>query len=206
MTTDAVPSGPPVDPAESQRAEFGRRLLHLRRERGWTLSELSERSGVAISTISKAERGVMALTYDRMAQLAAGLGVDMTELFTPEGHSFAPGSFSVARAGEFHRQETRNYVYEMLFADVRNKTMTPMLGALKAHDVLDFDEFVRHPGQEFLLVLEGRVTVHVENRPPVILQAGDGIYFDSAMGHLYASDGERDARILVVCTAAEAGR
>ncbi|MDO9526694.1 MAG: cupin domain-containing protein, partial [Gemmobacter sp.] len=109
----------------------------------------------------------------------------------------------VARAGVFHRQETRNYVYEMLFPEIRHKAMTPMMGTLKAHDVLDFEDFVRHPGQEFLLVLEGRVTVHLENSPPVILQTGDSIYFDSAKGHLYASDGERDARILVVCTVTE---
>jgi uncharacterized membrane protein len=30
---------------------------------------------------------------------------------------------------------------------------------------------------------------------------GDSIYFDSSMGHLYASAGEKDARILVVCVA-----
>ncbi|MDO9526993.1 MAG: helix-turn-helix transcriptional regulator, partial [Gemmobacter sp.] len=85
---DALPN--PPDPAEAQRSEFGRRLLRLRRDRGWTLADLSERSGVAISTISKAERGVMALTYDRMAQLADGLDIDMTELFTTEGKVFAP--------------------------------------------------------------------------------------------------------------------
>ncbi|MDF2372879.1 MAG: cupin domain-containing protein [Rhizobiaceae bacterium] len=66
---------------------------------------------------------------------------------------------------------------------------------------VDFEEFVRHPGQEFLVVMQGAVTVHVEGREPVTLQQGDSIYFDSALGHLYASDGDNDARILVVCSA-----
>jgi len=193
------------DAPDGQRAEFGRRLRELRRARGWTLAELAERSGLAISTISKAERGVMALTYDRMLQLARGIGVDMAEFFTTEGEAFAPGSFTVAPRGTFRRQETRNYVYEMLFPEIRNKAMVPMMGTLKAHDILDFDDFVRHPGQEFLLVLEGAVTVHAEGRDPVTLQAGDSLYFDSARGHLYASTGEVDARILVVCTEVETG-
>ena len=51
------------------------------------------------------------------------------------------------------------------------------------------------------MVMEGAVTVHVEGREPVTLQQGDSIYFDSALGHLYASDGDNDARILVVCSA-----
>ena len=42
------------------------------------------------------------------------------------------------------------------------------------------------------------MTVHLEGREPVCLNVGDSIYFDSAVGHLYASDGVADARILVV--------
>lgn len=185
--------------ADSQRIEFGQRIRKLRLDQGWTLAQVAERSGLAVSTISKAERGVIALTYDRLAQLAAGLGADMAAFFNAEGSSFEPGAFAVARKGEFSRQETRNYVYEMLFPELWHKAMTPMMGTLKAHDILDFDEFVRHPGQEFLTVVEGTVTVHVEGRDPVVLEAGDSIYFDSARGHLYASAGEKDARILVVC-------
>ncbi len=181
------------------RADFGRRLRQLRSDRGWTLAEVAERSGLAISTISKAERGVISLTYDRLSQLARSLDVDLAAFFNAEGQSFEPGSFAVARKGEFERQETSNYVYEMLFPDVWNKAMTPMMGSLKAREFADFEDFVRHPGQEFLVVMEGRVTVFVEGREPVHLSAGDSIYFDSAVGHLYASDGDRDARILVVC-------
>lgn len=188
---------------DSQRAEFGRRLHELRRARGWTLANLAKRSGLAVSTISKAERGLMSLTYDRMLSLARGIGVDMAEFFTAEGTAFAPGGFAVAPKGTFQRQETRNYVYEMLFPEIRNKAMVPMMGTLKAHDRMEFDDFVRHPGQEFLLVLEGAVTVFAEGKTPVLLRQGDSLYFDSSRGHLYASAGAVDARILVVCTEAE---
>lgn len=189
-------------PIDTQREKFGRRVRALRTERGWTLQELSERSGLAISTISKAERGIIALTYDRLSLLANGFGVDMSAFFSDSGESFVPGSVAVARKGEFERQETPNYVYEMLFTEVWNKSMRPMMGTLKARERHEFDEFVRHGGQEFLTVLEGAVTVHLEGRAPIRLGVGDSMYFDSAVGHLYASDGERDARILVVCTPA----
>ncbi|GLQ05121.1 helix-turn-helix domain-containing protein [Sneathiella chinensis] len=188
---------------DTQRIEFGRRLRDLRKERGWTLSEVAEKSGLAISTVSKVERGMMSLTYDRLNLLANGLGVDMATFFTTEGQNFEPGGFAVARKGQFQRQETKNYVYEMLFPEMWHKAMTPMMGTLKAHDILDFDEFVRHPGQEFLMVLDGAVTVHIEGRDPVVLEQGDSIYFDSAQGHLYASAGDQDARILVVCALTE---
>ncbi|MFC3613768.1 cupin domain-containing protein [Lutimaribacter marinistellae] len=139
------------------------------------------------------------MTYDRLSQLSVGLGVDLAVFFTAEGQRFEAGSFAVARGGDFERQETQNYVYEMLFPDLWNKAMTPMMGSLKARELVDFEDFVRHPGQEFLIVMEGEVTVFVEGRDPVHLAAGDSIYFDSSVGHLYASGGDRDARILVVC-------
>ena len=187
------------DDDATPRQEFGRRLRQLRRDKGWTLATLSARSGLAISTLSKAERGVISLTYDRLLLLARGLDVDLAALFHADGESFAPGSFAVARKGEFERQETANYVYEMLFPELWNKAMSPMMGSLKARQLVDFEDFVRHPGQEFLVVMQGRVTVFVEGREPVHLNQGDSLYFDSAVGHLYASDGDQDARILVVC-------
>lgn len=187
----------------AQRIEFGHRIRRLRSEKGWTLTDLSKRTGLAISTISKAERGIIALTYDRLGQLAHGLEVDLAAFFSDAGQGFARGSFAVARKGEFQRQETDNYVYDMLFADTWNKAMLPMMGTLKARELYHFDEFVRHSGQEFLIVLEGSITVHLDGREPVKLMQGDAIYFDSEIGHLYASNGDKDARILVVCENAD---
>ena len=69
-----------------------------------------------------------------------------------------------------------------------------------AEAITRIDRFVTHPGQEFLLVLDGRVTVHLEGMDPVTLEEGDSIYFDSNRGHLYASALDRESRILVVCT------
>ncbi len=183
----------------TQRIEFGHRIKRLRTDKGWTLVDLAERTGLAISTISKAERGIIALTYDRLGQLAHGLGVDMSAFFTDAGKGFERGSFAIARKGDFQRQETDNYVYEMLFTETWNKSMLPMMGTLKARELYHFDAFVRHSGQEFLIVLEGAVTVHLDGRDPVELAQGDAVYFDSDIGHLYASNGGEDARILVVC-------
>lgn len=184
----------------NRRARMGERLRQIRHERGLTLAIVAERSGLAVSTVSKVERGLMALTYDRFSQLADGLGVDMGELFSEYGDRFQAGEVAVARTGEFRLHETENYVYEMLFPELWQKAMTPMMGTLRAFDTMRFDRFVSHAGEEFLLVLEGRVTVNLEGMAPVVLNKGESIYFDSNRGHLYASAGPDDARILVVCT------
>lgn len=201
----AYPSGMDVKDKDrrreksDRRVRMGERARDIRHRRGMTLNDVAKRSGLAVSTVSKIERGIMAPTYDRFSQLADGLNVDIAELFAPEGDRFQPGGLSIARKGEFKRHETENYVYEMLHPESWNKAMTPMCGTLRPLEEMHFDRFVSHDGEEFLIVLEGRVTLHLEDHVPVTLDKGESLYFDSRRGHLYAAAGEREARILVVC-------
>lgn len=189
----------PAEGADSQRLSFGRQLRSLRQERGLTLQECSRLTGLAISTLSKAERGLMALTYDRLSQLASGLGIDMSALFGTDGERFQPGSVAVAQKGAFQLQETPTYSYEILFPELWGKAMTPMTGVVKARSRVEFSDYIRHAGQEFVYILAGELTVHIEGREPVVLRTGESLYFDSAMGHIYTSTGAEEARLLVVC-------
>lgn len=179
---------------------MGERLRQLRLDRGMTLQHVAERSGLAVSTVSKVERGLMALTYDRFSELATGLGVDIAELFSEDGERFKAGEVAVAKAGEHRLHETETYLYEMLFPDVWGKSMTPMIGNLKPFETMNFDRFISHAGEEFVFVLSGRVTVCLQDKMPFVMEAGDSMYLDSTRGHLYASSGAEPARILVVCT------
>jgi len=188
------------------RARMASRLRRLREARGLTIQAVADRGGIAISTVSKIERNLMAPTYDRFTRLARGLGVDVAELFADESSRFETGGVAVARRGEFGYHETENYSYEMLFPQVRGKAMVPMMGTLKPLEQMRFDRMVSHGGEEFLLVLAGRVIVQLADRDDVLLDQGDSLYFDSGRGHLYASALDAPARILVVCTQPDAAR
>jgi hypothetical protein len=41
---------------------------------------------------------------------------------------------------------------------------------------------------------------HTELYAPVLLQAGDSVYFDSSMGHAYLRVGDGPCRVLTVCS------
>ena len=178
---------------------MGQRLRDLRRRHGWTLEELSERTGLAISTISKAERGLVALGYDRFIALAHGMGIDVGELFSPEGDAFEPGCVATSSAAQATVHETDTYIYRMLFPTVRGKQMLPMIGQIKAHSIASFPSLISHDGEEFVYVLSGVLDLFVDGRNPTRLAQGECAYFDSSRGHAYVSAGEGDAQILVVC-------
>lgn len=193
-------SEPATPGGEDARHRLGARARTLRKQLGLTLQAVADRGGLAVSTISKIERGMMAPTYDVFSRLAAGLDVDIATLFEAAGNPFAAGGLAISRREEFGYHETENYTYEMLFPQLRGKSMVPMLGTLKPLEKMRFERMVKHEGEEFLFVLEGRVIVQFEDHLPVILEAGESIYFDSRRGHLYASAERDEARILCVCT------
>ncbi len=94
---------------------------------------------------------------------------------------------SVTGTGNSIRVTTPNYDYEYLCADLREKRMVPIITRVRAHDLTEFGEPVRHQGEEFIFVLEGSIEVHLQFYTPVTLAKGQGIYLDSTMGHAYVA-------------------
>src|SRR5580704_14377402 len=94
-------------------ARPGAALRALRVQRGWTLAEVSKRTDLPVSTLSKIENDRMSLTYDKLARISAGLGVDISQLFTPQivglNGGMVNGRRSVTPAGQGQTIETENY-------------------------------------------------------------------------------------------------
>ncbi len=64
------------------KTQLGRRVAELRLRAQLTQAQLAERLGVATETISRLERGVVLPSLETMNDLAAALGVDLSELFS----------------------------------------------------------------------------------------------------------------------------
>src|SRR4030095_7593505 len=60
---------------------LGALLRGVRNREGWTLKQMSEKSGIPVSTLSKVEHDRLTLTYDKLYQVAQRLGMRMSELF-----------------------------------------------------------------------------------------------------------------------------
>ena len=184
--------------ASVEPLNLGLRVRELRRSLGWTLEEAATRAGLARSTLSKIENGQMSPTYDALKKLAQGLAISVPQLFTPPSKAQVMGRMAVTTAGEGLAQATATYEHELLAASLTRKQMLPYRATIRARDVAEFDGWVRHDGEEFLLVLTGIVRLYTEFYEPVDLRRGDSAYYDAAMGHNVISLSEEDATILWV--------
>jgi transcriptional regulator with XRE-family HTH domain len=187
---------------ELSRDQLCRRLRDLRKQSGQTLAVLSQRTGFAVSTLSKMENGAISISFDGLIKLATALGVSVADLFQSDMGA-ATARRSIARLGDGATYETPAYRYRFLCTDLAHKRMVPIHTRLKAGSLAEFGPLTRHPGEEFLYVLSGRVAVHTEFYSPVLLGPGESIYFDSTMGHALVRAGDDEAELIWVCTDAE---
>lgn len=180
----------------------------IRSRNGWTLKEMSAKSGIPVSTLSKVEHDRLTLSYDKLQQLSQRLNIRMSDLFA-EDEDTAPrvtGRRSIATVDQAVRVTTDNYDYHYLCTDLRQKLMIPIITRIRAHSASEFGALVRHQGEEFIYVLEGEVEIHTEFYDPVVLKVGQGIYLDSSMGHAYVvAKGFDEALVLGVCSSADDG-
>jgi transcriptional regulator with XRE-family HTH domain len=176
------------------------RIRTMRRARGWSLSVLSERSKIATSTLSKIENNSLSLTYDRLCAIAEAFEMSLSEFLAgPEESAHADGAsarFVLERRGAGERVDTPGYLYEYLCTGLRSKQIVPTLSKVKARTLQEFGPLLKHPGEEFVFVIKGKVEVHTEVYSPEKLEAGDSLYLDSRMGHAYLNAAEGETLIL----------
>jgi hypothetical protein len=180
----------------------------VRKRNGWTLREMSETVGIPLSTLAKVESDKLSLTYDKLQQFTSRLGLTLTEFLSlAEEAPTANGPPQVVTArrsltgsGNSIQVSTPNYDYEYLCADLREKRMVPIMARIRARDIVEFGELVRHKGEEFIYVLEGTIEVHLQFYTPVTLTTGQGVYLDSSMGHAYTAKDCDSALVLAVCS------
>lgn len=185
---------------------LGRVLRELRRRNGWTLKEMSARSAIPVSTLSKIEHDRLTLTYDKLLHLSQRLGVRISDLFAEADQQVESitGRRSIGRIEEAVVVSTPNYEYYYLCTELRRKRMIPILTRIRAKSLSEFGDLVRHSGEEYIHVLEGSIIVHSEFYDPVTLKQGEAIYIDSNMGHAYiAAEDCDEALVLGVCSSAE---
>ncbi|HEY6925623.1 MAG TPA: XRE family transcriptional regulator [Steroidobacteraceae bacterium] len=191
------------------RPTLGRLLRDLRARNGWTLKEMSERTEIPVSTLSKVERDRLTLTYDKLLQVSEALKIPLSELFA-DPTSAPPGADAAVTARrslgyltDAVRVTTKNYDYYYMCPELRRKRMIPVIGRIRAKSLAEFGELVQHSGEEYIYVLEGAIAVHTAFYDPVILKVGESIYVDSTMGHAYVAEGCEEATVLAVCSSAD---
>lgn len=191
--------------AEDIRERPGAGIKALRRRMDLTLAQVSQTTGIPVSTLSRIENDQACPTYDHLVRLSEGLHVDIADLFSAM-KAAAPaavpmGRRSINRLGAGQVMETQHHLLRYLSAELTDKQFTPILADVTARSLEEHGPLLYHAGEEFLFVVSGVLELHTETYAPVVLQTGESIYFDSSTGHAYIRHGDQPCTVLSICTA-----
>ena len=94
-------------------------------------------------------------------------------------------------------ERTKAYKYQSLASGFMNRTADPFIVTVEPKAIDEPIHYNKHNGQEFNLVIEGRMLINIEGKE-IILNQGDSIYFNSKLPHgMKALDG-KTVRFLAV--------
>lgn len=184
--------------AATDLAALGQMVREARKRLGWTLEETGRRAGIGRSTLSKIENNQTSPGFDIVRRLTTTLNLETPQLFLQSGLSDISGRRDVTRNGQGEHKTTATYAHELLCNDLSSKSMLPYISTITARDISEFENWIRHRGEEFMLVLSGDLMFHTEHYRPLAMSVGDSVYYDSDMGHCCVSTGEEDAKVLWV--------
>lgn len=173
---------------------IAQRLKSLRGERGWSLDELTARSGVSRATLSRLENAEVSPTASVLGRLCAAYGLPMSRLMLMVEEDFAP---VVSKDGQA--------VWEDPEIGFRRRSVSPPAQTL-AGEVLECEiapatqiayERPPRPGLEHhLVLLEGRLQVSVDGRAHD-LRPGDCLRYQLVGPSMFETPADCAARYLL---------
>lgn len=179
-----------------QLREIGGRLAALRDINGITGKELAAKCGITIEQLDKYERGESDFSFSFLYNAAQILGVDVVDLMS--GDSPKLSSCCLTRAGEGYAINRRAaYSYKHLAFTFRKKLAEPFMVTVEPRDDIGKPEQHSHAGQEFNLMIEGRLRLFMGDLT-YDLESGDSVYFNSSLAHAMRALDNKPAQFLAV--------
>ncbi|MCL1848461.1 MAG: AMP-binding protein [Clostridiales bacterium] len=172
-----------LPPMENKISEVAARIRELRDIMGISPEEMASKTDVSLEEYHRYESGLTDFHFTFIYKCSLAFGVDITELL--EGRSARLSSYTVTRAGQGQVTVQEGGVeIRNLAPAFRNRIAEPHW-VQYAYDPEEQDkpiELVTHSGQEFDLILSGKLKVQIGEHAE-ILSPGDSIYYDSSTPH-----------------------
>ncbi len=180
-------------------AEIAERIRTLREIMEITVEEMAQITGMSVQEYQQLESGEYDFSFTFLFQCAERFGVDMIELLTGDQPKLS--FYSIVRKGKgLPITRRKGFTYQHLAPTFKNKLAEPFMVTAPYREE-EQDQPIHlsyHEGQEFDLVLKGRLKIVFENHVEY-LNEGDAVYYDSGHGHgMIATNGEDCVFLAVV--------
>ena len=172
----------------------------LRQERGFSLRELSRRTGLSFGFLSLVERGQSSLALTSLHTVAKALDTDVSAFFPADQVAAEPQPMPVVtRADEAPELAiaAQQRTYKLLSRRAPNCVLEPLLVTVHPNETIE--EPYSHQGEEFAYVLSGEVRFIIAGTD-YRLGPGDSIHFPATVPHSIHNDTDEPVEAVWVLT------
>ncbi|MDP8299848.1 MAG: cupin domain-containing protein [Candidatus Tantalella remota] len=176
--------------------KVGRRIRQLRKDKNMTLEELSEKSGVALATLSRMENNKMTGTLDSHYRISKALSCSLSEFYRNiEDESKVVEPIARTKRTE-HFPHSSKARCELLVTKPLEKKIMPLM--IKLAPGGETQEEKSDPGLEkFLYLISGSMEATVGG-VNYLLKKGDSLYFDASLSHSFNNTSKADTEAICV--------
>lgn len=177
--------------------DIGKKVKQLRTQQKMTLKEVSERTRLSTGFLSQLERGLTSIATDSLAQIAALFGVDLSYFFTPKQNS--RGFILRSYERSVSQIENSRFIHYHLSGQLATKNLLPrIIDLLPINSDENISQY-QHEGEEFIYVLEGTLTLLINNEQHELFP-GDSAHYPSSVVHNWANYTNKMVKLLAVNT------
>ena len=172
---------------------LGPSLRSARTSKSLSLSEVASATGISSSFLSLVENGKSDITIGRLVRLVAFYGLPLADLL-PSAPAAEPDI--IRKTEQRTLPSTGEGIQFRLLAPNTQGSMMPMVVEFEPSGHLA--EYGRHPGEEFVHVLQGKLELELEGSEPRVLKAGDSAYYSAERPHLFRNASDT-APLRIIC-------
>jgi transcriptional regulator with XRE-family HTH domain len=171
--------------------EIGQRIKQLRTQNKLTLEELASRCELSKGFISQVERDLTSPSIATLSDIVEALGINLAQFFKEEREEKL-----VFTQEDFFIDEKEECTIHWIVPNAQKNDMEPILLDLKPGQKSDI--ISPHNGEEFGYVLNGKVSLVINNKKYVV-KKGQTFYIKGLHDHYILNDTKSDAKVLWVC-------
>jgi transcriptional regulator with XRE-family HTH domain len=175
--------------------DIGKKVKALRTHKKLTLKELSDLTTLSTGFLSQLERGLTNIATDSLQKIAQAFDVESSYFFSSPHKT----RNCVLRSYEKEVFQVINsrFIHYHLTNDFPERTLLPrLIELLPINSEEDLSQYA-HEGEEFIYVLEGTLTLFINNEQTELFP-GDSAHYSSAIIHNWANYTSKMVKILVV--------
>ena len=182
---------------DEQIKQIAERIRGLRDALDLSVEEMAAQCGLGIEQYQLMESGGGDISVSMLQQVARHFDIPLDVLMFGEEPKMS--SYFLTRWGTgVSVERTKAYKYQALASGFKARKADPFLVTVEPKPENTPMFYNTHRGQEFNLVIEGRMLLSI-NGKELVLEAGDSLYFDSSLPHgMKALDGKAVKFLAVV--------